>query len=103
NTLVTLELTGQQLKDALEHSARYFREYEQGKSLAELIDQRVPGYNFDMAAGVTYDIDLTKPFGLRVQNLKFKGQPVAPNEKVRLSRLPCCQLLSSRPNNLRRE
>src|SRR5205814_617876 len=38
NTLVTLELTGQQLKHALEHSARYFRESEQGKSLAELID-----------------------------------------------------------------
>src|SRR5437867_2261759 len=35
NTLVTLELTGQQLQEALEHSAQYFREYEQGKSLAE--------------------------------------------------------------------
>src|SRR6185437_10602438 len=28
NTLVTLELTGQQVKDALEHSARYFKEYQ---------------------------------------------------------------------------
>ena len=84
NTLVTLELTGQQLKEALEHSAQYFREYEQGKSLAELIDQRVPGYNFDMAAGVTYDIDLTKPFGQRIQNLKFKGRPLAPEQKLRV-------------------
>ncbi len=84
NTLVTLELTGQQLKEALEHSAQYFREYEQGKSLAELIDQRVPGYNFDMAAGVTYDIDLTKPLGQRIQNLKFKGQPLAPTQKLRV-------------------
>ena len=84
NTLVTLELTGQQLQDALEHSARYFREYELGKSLAELIDQRVPGYNFDMAAGVTYDIDLTKPFGQRIQNLKFKGQPLLPTQKLRV-------------------
>src|SRR5260370_39446836 len=84
NTLVTLELTGQQLKEALEHSAQYFREYEQGKSLAELIDQHVPGYNFDMAEGVTYDIDLTKPFGQRIQNLKFKGQPLAPTQKLRV-------------------
>jgi len=84
NTLVTLELTGRQLQEALEHSAQYFREYEQGKSLAELIDQRVPGYNFDMAAGVAYDIDLTKPFGQRVQNLKFKGQPLAPTQKLRV-------------------
>jgi len=84
NTLVTLELTGQQLKDALEHSAKYFREYEQGKSLAELIDQHIPGYNFDMAEGVTYDIDLTKPFGQRIQNLKFQGQPLAPAQRLRV-------------------
>jgi 2',3'-cyclic-nucleotide 2'-phosphodiesterase / 3'-nucleotidase len=84
NTLVTLELTGQQIKDALEHSAKYFREYQQGKSLADLIDTRIPGYNFDMAEGVTYDLDLSKPFGQRVQNLKFKGQPLSPTQKLRV-------------------
>ncbi len=46
NTLVTLELTGQQLKDALEHSVRYFKEYQPGKSLNDLVDTRIPGYNF---------------------------------------------------------
>ncbi len=84
NTLVTLELTGQQIKDALEHSARYFKEYQPGKSLNELIDARIPGYNFDMAEGVTYDLDLTKPFGQRVQDLKFKGQPLSPTRKLRV-------------------
>jgi 2',3'-cyclic-nucleotide 2'-phosphodiesterase/3'-nucleotidase len=84
NTLVTIELTGQQLKDALEHSARYFREYQAGKSLNELVDQRIPGYNFDMAQGVTYDLDLTKPFGQRIQNLKFNGQPLNPTQKLRV-------------------
>jgi 2',3'-cyclic-nucleotide 2'-phosphodiesterase / 3'-nucleotidase len=84
NTLVTLELTGQQLKDALEHSARYFREYQPGKSLADLVDQRIPGYNFDMAEGVSYELDVTKPFGQRILNLKFKGQPLDPNQKLRV-------------------
>ena len=84
NTLVTLELTGKQLQDALQHSARYFREYQPGKSVAELVDQRIPGYNFDMAEGVAYDLDLTKPFGQRVQNLKFKGQPLSPTQKFRV-------------------
>jgi 2',3'-cyclic-nucleotide 2'-phosphodiesterase/3'-nucleotidase len=84
NTLVTLELTGQQLKDALEHSARYFREYEPGKPAAELINQQIPGYNFDIAAGVTYDLDLTRPFGQRIQNLKFKGQPLNLSQKLRV-------------------
>jgi len=84
NTLVTIQLTGQQLKDALEHSARYFREYQTGKSPADLVDQRIPGYNFDMAAGVAYDLDLTKPFGQRIQNLKFKGRPLNPTQKLRV-------------------
>jgi len=84
NTLVTLEMTGQQLKDALEHSARYFKEYTFGKSLNDLVDTRIPGYNFDVAQGVSYDIDLTKPFGQRIQNLKFKGQPLSPAQKLRV-------------------
>jgi len=84
NTLVTLELTGQQLKDALEHSARYFREYEPGKTVSELVDQRIPGYNFDIAEGVDYEIDLTRPFGQRIQNLKFKGHPLSPAQKLRV-------------------
>ncbi|MGZ5435784.1 MAG: bifunctional metallophosphatase/5'-nucleotidase [Pyrinomonadaceae bacterium] len=84
NTLVTLELTGQQVKDVLEHSARYFKEYQAGKSLTELVDTRIPGYNFDMAEGVTYDLDLTKPFGQRIQNLKFKGQPLSLTQKLRV-------------------
>jgi 2',3'-cyclic-nucleotide 2'-phosphodiesterase/3'-nucleotidase len=84
NTLVTLELTGQQLKDALEHSARYFKEYQAGKSLDDLVDNRIPGYNFDVAEGVNYDIDITKPFGQRILNLKFKGQPLAMTQKLRV-------------------
>lgn len=85
NTLVVIEVTGRQLKDALEHSAKYFRAYEPGKTPAELVDEKVPGYNFDIAEGVAYDLDLTKPFGQRIQNLKFRGQPLSPTQKLRLA------------------
>jgi 2',3'-cyclic-nucleotide 2'-phosphodiesterase (5'-nucleotidase family) len=85
NTLVVLEVTGQQLKEALEHSARYFRAYEPGKTAADLVDQRIPGYNFDIAEGVTYELDISKPFGQRIQNLRFRGQPVSPQQKFRLA------------------
>ena len=84
NTLVTVELTSQQLKDALEHSTRYFREYQPGKSINDLVDQRVPGYNFDVAEGVSYDIDLTKPIGQRIVDLKFKNQPLSMTQKLRV-------------------
>ncbi len=85
NTLVVLQVTGQELKDALEHSARYFRAYEPGKAAADLVDEKIPAYNFDIAEGVTYDLDISKPFGERIQNLRFRGQPVNPTQKFRLA------------------
>lgn len=85
NTLVVIEVTGQQLKDALEHSAKYYKTYEPGKSLRELIDEKIPAYNFDIAEGVTYDLDISKPIGSRIQNLRFKGQPLSMSRKLRLA------------------
>ncbi len=85
NTLVVLEVTGQQLKDALEHSAKYFRAYEPGKTAAELVDEKIPAYNFDIAEGVTYVLDISKPLGQRIQNLSFRGKPLDPNQKLKLA------------------
>ena len=85
NTLVVLEVTGQQVKDALEHSARYFRRYEEGKTVGELVDEKIPAYNFDIAEGVTYEINLRKPFGQRIEKLMFQGKPLAPHQKLRLA------------------
>jgi 2',3'-cyclic-nucleotide 2'-phosphodiesterase / 3'-nucleotidase len=87
NTLVVIEVTGAQLREALEHSARYFLPYEPGrtKSAADLVDSRMPGYNFDLAEGVSYDIDLARPPGQRIVNLTFQGQPLDPARKLRLA------------------
>ncbi|HSS22794.1 MAG TPA: bifunctional UDP-sugar hydrolase/5'-nucleotidase [Pyrinomonadaceae bacterium] len=85
NTLVVLEVTGQQLKDALEHSAKYFRPYEPGKSLAELVDEKIPSYNFDIAEGVTYVLDVSKPIGSRIENLQFQGKPLSLTQKLKLA------------------
>src|SRR4029079_1136687 len=85
NTLAVLEVTGQQLKDALEHSAKYFKPYVPGKPLNEQVDDKIPAYNFDIAEGVTYELDISKPVGQRILNLSFKGQPVRPEQKFRLA------------------
>jgi 2',3'-cyclic-nucleotide 2'-phosphodiesterase/3'-nucleotidase len=85
NTLAVLEVTGQQLKDALEHSAKYFKTYEPGKPLRDLVDEKIPAYNFDIAEGVTYQLDISKPIGQRIQNLRFRGQPLSPTRKLRLA------------------
>lgn len=85
NTLVVIEVTGQQLKDALEHSAKYFRDYEPGKSLAELVNEKIPAYNFDIAEGVTYELNISKPIGQRIEKLQYQGKPVSPAQKFRLA------------------
>lgn len=85
NTLVVLEVTGQQLKDALEHSAKYFRAYEPGKAAADLVDDKIPAYNFDIAEGVEYELDISKPVGQRIRNLRYQGQPLKPEQKIRLA------------------
>lgn len=85
NTLVVLEVTGQQLKDALEHSARYFRAYEPGKSPADLVDEKIPAYNFDIAEGVSYVLNIAKPIGQRIEKLEFQGKPLAAGQKLRLA------------------
>jgi 2',3'-cyclic-nucleotide 2'-phosphodiesterase / 3'-nucleotidase len=85
NTLAVLEVTGQQLKDALEHSAKYFKSYVPGKPASDLVDEKIPAYNFDLAEGVTYELDISKPIGQRIQNLRFRGQPLAPTRKLRLA------------------
>jgi len=85
NTLLVVEITGAQLKDALEHAARYFKAYSPGKTPAELMDYRIPQYNFDMAAGVNYVIDLTRPPGDRVRDLQFQGAPLDPARKLRVA------------------
>jgi 2',3'-cyclic-nucleotide 2'-phosphodiesterase / 3'-nucleotidase len=85
NTLVVLEVTGKQLKDALEHSAKYFRGYEPGKDLSDLVNDKIPAYNFDIAEGVNYELNIAKPIGQRIENLTFKGQPVTPAQKFKLA------------------
>jgi 2',3'-cyclic-nucleotide 2'-phosphodiesterase/3'-nucleotidase len=72
DTLVVLEVTGQQVKEALEHSARFF-------------DGGIPEYNHDQAEGVRYEIDITRPAGERIRNLAYRGRPLGSTEKLRLA------------------
>jgi 2',3'-cyclic-nucleotide 2'-phosphodiesterase/3'-nucleotidase len=85
NTLVVIQVTGAQLKDALEHSARFLLPYQPGKTLNELIDPRVYSYNFDKAAGVSYELDIRRPYGDRIQHLTYQGAPLAPDKVLKLA------------------
>ncbi|MBI4467043.1 MAG: 5'-nucleotidase C-terminal domain-containing protein [Acidobacteria bacterium] len=83
NKLFTVEVTGAQLKEALEYSARSFNTYPWPEGGSPFAD--VPGYNYDMADGVSYQIDLSRPPGERIRNLQFQGAPLAPERRLRLA------------------
>ena len=85
NSLVVIEVTGAQIKAGLEHAARYFLPYREGGTARDLIDERQPGYNFDIAEGVGYTIDLTRPVGERIVDLTFGGEPLDPERKLKLA------------------
>jgi 2',3'-cyclic-nucleotide 2'-phosphodiesterase (5'-nucleotidase family) len=80
NWLYTVKMTGAQLKDALERAARFFPAWTGGD--AEL---RLPSYNADSAEGVTYRVDLTRPIGDRIENLSYRGKPLAPGQALRVA------------------
>ncbi|GGS79171.1 hypothetical protein GCM10010156_42440 [Planobispora rosea] len=84
NTLMAVKLTGAQLKEYLEYSARYFNQLAPGAPAdpAALTNAGgIPDYNYDQLSGVTYDIDVAKPVGQRVTGLSHQGQPVTDDQQ----------------------
>ena len=73
NVLRAVKISGKQLRDYLEFSAKYFRANAGDDSL---IDPTVPGFNFDIVQGVDYTMDITKPIGARITTLARNGRPV---------------------------
>ncbi|MFF3688555.1 bifunctional metallophosphatase/5'-nucleotidase [Streptomyces sp. NPDC002187] len=81
NTLEARLLTGAQLKDYLEFSARYFVQTPAGAPVdtAKLTNaDGTPDYNYDAVSGLTYDIDIARPAGSRIVDLSFGGEPIDP-------------------------
>ncbi|MEU6919401.1 bifunctional metallophosphatase/5'-nucleotidase [Streptomyces olindensis] len=80
NTLEARLMTGAQMKAYLEYSANYFTQTAPGAAVdpAKLTNANgTPDYNYDVVSGLSYEIDIAKPAGSRVTNVRFGGQPLA--------------------------
>jgi 2',3'-cyclic-nucleotide 2'-phosphodiesterase (5'-nucleotidase family) len=82
NTLRAVRISGGQLREYLERSARYFRVDAAGRIS---INDSMPGYDFDLVRGARYDIDLRQPVGSRIRNLAVGGRPVAPSDSFTMA------------------
>lgn len=93
NTLLGVKLTGAEIKDYLEYSARYFKQISgTGPFTAAEVTNAVtaeapngtPDYNYDILGGLdadlTYDIDIAQPVGSRILNLQYDGVAVAADD-----------------------
>lgn len=79
NTLVVLEITGADLKAAIERSAEYFEIGEGGelKAADKFLKPKVEHYNYDYYAGIEYKINPQKREGERVSLLMYQQKPIA--------------------------
>jgi 2',3'-cyclic-nucleotide 2'-phosphodiesterase / 3'-nucleotidase len=86
NELYVIEGTGKMVRDALENAARYYRSCAgDGCGKGPLVNREVMGFNYDMAGGVEYIIDVERPEGDRIHDLRWHGQPLAPEQKLRIA------------------
>lgn len=85
NTLYAIEGNGRMVREALENAARYFTACPSDCSQGPLIGHSMLGYNFDMAGGVEYEIDLRQPEGSRIRNLRWHGKPLADDQPLRIA------------------
>ena len=86
NELYAVEGTGRMVREALENAARYFRTCpDPSCAVGPLIDPAIMGFNYDMAQGVEYEIDLTQPAGHRVRHLRYRGAPLRDDQPLRIA------------------
>lgn len=83
NTLYGKKLTGAQLKDYLEYAAKYYHQVPAGTKVdtATLTNANsFWDYMYDVAAGVSYDIDIAQAEGSRIKNLTYNGTAVTDDQ-----------------------
>lgn len=93
NLLHAVEVTGEGLRNWLEHAAGQFNRIIPGLHDQMLCDPAFPSYNFDVICGVRYVIDPTQPARFtpdgrmanpqarRIRDLTWNGNPIAPDER----------------------
>lgn len=81
NTLYKLHMNGAQLKKYMEWSVSYYNQFQPG-DLTISFNPAIRAYNYDMFAGVNYEVNISKPEGSRIENLTWPdGTPVADEDE----------------------
>ena len=77
-----LEITGAVLRQAMERSAEYFTQNDDGTLRVSdcFLEPKVEHYNYDYYMGVSYTYDISRPAGQRVTAMTVDRKPVADDD-----------------------
>ncbi|MBM7505128.1 bifunctional metallophosphatase/5'-nucleotidase [Agromyces aurantiacus] len=84
NTLMASILTGAQIKDYLEYSAKYFVKVAPDAPVAPATwtnNLNTPDYNYDQFSGLDYGVDISQEIGSRIVGLSYNGAPVTAGQQ----------------------
>lgn len=86
NKLYTIKTNGKQLKRFMEWTSSIYNTFNTG-DLTVSLNPDIRLYQYDMFDGISYEINISKPAGSRIENVKFEkdGKVVEDNDLVYLS------------------
>lgn len=86
NTLAVLEVSGADLRAALERCARFFDINEEGELIIskEFSEPFIQYYNYDIYAGIDYVMDIRRPPGDRIVHVSYHGEEVTNDATYRV-------------------
>ncbi|PSW06521.1 bifunctional metallophosphatase/5'-nucleotidase [Photobacterium lipolyticum] len=85
NTLVGVNITGENLMKYMEWSYNYFNTYKDG-DITISFNNSVKAYNYDQFDGaINYTVDLSKPAGERISIVEIDGKPFDASAKYKLA------------------
>ena len=83
NVLYTVKVTGAEMKAYMEWAAECWNQWQSGDINISFNPEK-PGYLHDHFIGLNYEVNLSKPAGQRIENVTFKGQPLADDQVLTL-------------------
>ncbi len=84
NTLMGVNMTGENLLKYMEWSAQYYNTAREG-DVTVSFNPEIRAYNYDMFDGITYGIDISKPAGSRIVDPKIGGKPLDPKKVYKVA------------------
>lgn len=84
NVLYRVSVTGKELREYMEWSAGCYNQWVPG-DINISFDPEVPDYLQDFFAGVEYEINLSKPKGERIENVRFRGEELRDDQTLTLA------------------